>query len=103
MIVDGQPVYMEAQAPAPAPAPAPASVSGVKTSVGGNGSAKLGDEERCVDSNRLRRMIKKGPAETQGLREGEKWECRVPGGRYAIECLSGELCAMQWFGEVVVV
>ena len=37
---------------------------------------KLGNEERYVDSNRMRQMIKKGLAETKGLREGEKWECR---------------------------
>ncbi|KAM0800615.1 hypothetical protein BDR22DRAFT_821484 [Usnea florida] len=93
MIVDGQPCYMAAQAPAPAPGPA--SASGVKTAVGGHSSANLGNEERYLDSNRIRQMIKKGLAETEGLRKGERWDGRVPGGRYLIECLSGELCAMQ--------
>ena len=94
MIVDGQPCFV-AQAPAPA--------RGVKATVAAEGSSKSSNSERYLDSNRMRQMIKKGLAETEGIREGDKWECRLPGGTYLIECLGGGLCSMQWFGEVVFV
>ena len=95
MIVDGQPCFV-AQAPAPARVPS-------KTTVAAEGLLKLSKSDRYLDSNRMRQMIKKGLKETEGIREGEKWECRLPGGTYLIECLGGGLCSMQWFGEVVFV
>ena len=103
MIIDGQPCYM-AQAPAPAEVPAPAGVpSGSKTPVAADGLFNFNNSERYLDSNRMRQMIKDGLADRVGIHEGDKWECRLPGGTYLIECLRDRLCTMQWFGEVVFV
>ena len=103
MIVDGLPCYV-AQAPAPAEVPVPAGVpSGSKTTVAADGSFNFNSSERYLDSNRMRQMVKNGLADTVGIHEGDKWECRLPGGTYLIECLRDRLCSMQWFGEVVFV
>ena len=48
-------------------------------------------------------MIKNGLADRVGIVEGDKWEYRLSGGVYRIECLRDGLCSMQWFGEVVYV
>ena len=103
MIIDGQPCYV-AQAPAPAEVPVPVVVpSASKTTVAADGLVKFNNSERYLDSNRMRQMIKNGLADTVGIHEGDKWECRLPGGTYLIECLRDRLCSMQWFGEVVFV
>ena len=93
MIINGQP-YFAAQAPAPARVPS-------ETTVAADDSSKSSKSERYLDSEQLRKMVKKGLAETEGIREGDKWECQLDGGTYLIECLREGLCSMQWYGEVV--
>ena len=103
MIIDGQPCYV-ARAPAPAEVAVPAGVpSGSKTTVAADGLFDLNNSERYLDSNRMRQMIKNGLADTVGIHEGDKWECRLPGGTYVIACLRDRLCSMQWVGEIVFV
>ena len=107
MIIDGQPCYA-APAPAPAPVevpvPVPAGVpSGSKTTEAADGLFNFNNSERYLDSNRMRQMVKNRLADTVGIHEGDKWECRLPGGTYLIECLRDRLCSMQWFGEIVFV
>ena len=105
VIIDGQSCYM-ARAPATAevPVPVPAGLpSGSKTTVAADGLNDFNNSERYLDSNRMRQIIKNGLADTVGIHEGDKWECRLPGGVYLIECLRDRLCSMQWFGEVVFV
>lgn len=109
VIIDGQPHYTPlAQAPAPAPAPVPVPVpagssDSPKTVVAADGSSNSNSSERYIDSNRLRQQVKNGLAAMHGINEGDKWECRLPGGVYLVECLRNELCSMQWFGETVFV
>ena len=93
MIIDGQPCYV-------APAGIPSSS---KTTVAADGMFNSNNSERYLDSNRMRQMIKNGLAGRVGIVEGERWECRLPGGVYRIECLPGGWCSMQWFGEVAYV
>ena len=92
-IIDGQPCYV-------APAGVPSSP---KTTVAADGLSNFDNSERYLDSNRMRQMVKNGLADSVGIVEGDKWECRLPGGMYRIECLRGGLCSMQWLGEVVYV
>lgn len=109
VIIDGQPHYTPlAQAPAPAPAPVPVPVpagspDSPKTVVAADGSSNSHSSERYIDSNRLRQQVKNGLAAMHGINEGDKWECRLPGGVYLVECLRNGLCSMQWFGETVFV
>ena len=98
------PVPAAAQASAmelvPAPAPVPAlEQAPTMAQVPAPGQAS----ERYLDSNRLRQMVKTRLVETVGVNEGAKWQCRLNGGTYLIECLRDGLCSMQWFGEIVFV
>ena len=96
------PAPAPALAPTPIPVPVPvASSDSSKTMVAADSFSNSKSSERYLDSNRLRQQVKRGLAETQGINEGDKWECRLPGGMYVVECLPNGLCAMQWFGEVV--
>lgn len=93
MIINGQPCYM-------APVDLP---SDSKTTATTDDLFNLNKSERYLDNNRMRQMIKNGLADRVGIVEGDKWECRLSGGVYRIECLRDGLCSMQWFGEVVYV
>lgn len=107
VVIDGQP-HFPAPVPAPAPIPVPVPVpvgpsDSSRTMVAADSFSNSKSSERYLDSNRLRQQVKSGLAETHGINEGDKWECRLPGGTYLVECLRDGLCAMQWFGEVVFV
>ena len=92
-IIDGQPYYV-------APADVPSSP---KTTVMIDVFSNFDTSERYLDSNRMRQMMKNALAARVGIVKGDKWERRLPGGMYRIECLRGGLCSMQWLGEAVYV